>query len=75
MSRVLVFNNLTLDGVIQAPGGPEEDTRGGFEDRGRRVFADGGAFAALRLVDTKTTTKGVMIATYQPAQSDAGRAN
>ena len=33
---------------------------------GRRLFTDGGAFAALRLVDTKTTTTGVVIATYQP---------
>ncbi len=31
---------------------------------GRRLFTDGGAFAALRLVDTKTTTTGVVIATY-----------
>jgi dihydrofolate reductase len=35
---------------------------------GRRLFADGGAFAKLRLVDTKTTTTGVIIATYQPAE-------
>jgi dihydrofolate reductase len=34
---------------------------------GRRLFTDGGAFAALRLVDTKTTTTGVVIATYEPA--------
>jgi dihydrofolate reductase len=34
---------------------------------GRRLFADGGPFAALRLVDTKTTTTGVVIATYEPA--------
>jgi dihydrofolate reductase len=33
---------------------------------GHRLFGDGGAFAALRLVDTKTTTTGVVIATYQP---------
>jgi dihydrofolate reductase len=33
---------------------------------GRHLFIDGGAFAALRLVDTKTTTTGVVIATYQP---------
>jgi dihydrofolate reductase len=33
---------------------------------GRRLFTDGGAFAALRLVDTKATTTGVVIATYQP---------
>jgi dihydrofolate reductase len=34
---------------------------------GRRLFPDGGAFAALRLVESKTTTTGVIIATYQPA--------
>jgi dihydrofolate reductase len=39
---------------------------------GRRLFIDGGAFAALRLVDTKTTTTGVLIATYQPAEAAAG---
>jgi dihydrofolate reductase len=33
---------------------------------GRRLFRDGGAFAALRLVNSKTTTTGVAIATYQP---------
>ncbi len=31
---------------------------------GRHLFTDGGAFAALRLVDTKTTTTGVVIVTY-----------
>jgi len=40
---------------------------------GRRLFTDGGAFAALRLVDTKTTTTGVVIATYQPAEPMAGK--
>lgn len=35
---------------------------------GRRLFVDGGAFVALRLVDTKTTTTGVVIATYRPAE-------
>src|SRR5437764_11883450 len=35
---------------------------------GRRLFPDGGAFAALRLVDIKTTPNGVVIATYQPAE-------
>ena len=38
---------------------------------GRRLFADGGAFAALRLVDTKTTNNGVVIAIYQPAEPTA----
>ena len=35
---------------------------------GRRLFNEGGAFATLRLVDTKTTTTGVVIATYEPAE-------
>jgi dihydrofolate reductase len=30
MSRVVVINHLTLDGVMQAPGRPDEDTRDGF---------------------------------------------
>jgi hypothetical protein len=33
MSKIVVTNNLTLDGVMQAPGRTDEDVRGGF-DRG-----------------------------------------
>jgi len=40
---------------------------------GRRLFPDGSPFAALRLVDTKTTTTGVVIATYRPAEPTAGK--
>jgi hypothetical protein len=36
MRRVVVINNVTLDGVMQAPGRPDEDTRGGFEHGGWR---------------------------------------
>jgi len=42
---------------------------------GRRLFSEDGSFAALRLVKTRTTTTGVVIATYQPiepAASDDG---
>jgi dihydrofolate reductase len=35
---------------------------------GRRLFPDGGALATLQLVDTKTTSTGVAIATYRPAE-------
>jgi dihydrofolate reductase len=34
MSKLVVVNSLTLDGVMQAPGRPDEDTRDGFEHGG-----------------------------------------
>jgi dihydrofolate reductase len=34
VSKVVVFTSLTLDGVMQAPGRPDEDRRGGFEHGG-----------------------------------------
>src|SRR6266581_3471332 len=30
MGKVVAFTSVTLDGVMQAPGRPDEDTRGGF---------------------------------------------
>jgi dihydrofolate reductase len=41
---------------------------------GRRLFPDGSPVAALRLVDTVATTTGVVIATYRPAETAAGKA-
>ena len=32
--RIVVINHLTLDGVMQSPGRPDENTRGGFRHRG-----------------------------------------
>jgi dihydrofolate reductase len=37
---------------------------------GRRLFADGSPFAALRLVDSKTTGTGVVMATYRTAAAE-----
>jgi len=34
MGRILVMENLSLDGVMQAPGRPDEDTRDGFDQGG-----------------------------------------
>ena len=31
MRKIIVLSFITLDGVMQAPGGPQEDTDGGFE--------------------------------------------
>jgi dihydrofolate reductase len=41
MGRVVVYNHLTLDGVMQAPGATDEDLRGGFEHGGwQRPYGD-----------------------------------
>jgi dihydrofolate reductase len=34
MRKVIVLEHISLDGVIQAPGGPDEDTSGDFADGG-----------------------------------------
>jgi dihydrofolate reductase len=41
MGKVVVVESVTLDGVMQAPGGADEDTRGGFPHGGwARPYAD-----------------------------------
>ena|SRR5438067_1419662 len=41
MSKLVVFESLTLDGVMQAPGRADEDVRGGFEYGGWAIpYAD-----------------------------------
>nr|BFE72920.1 hypothetical protein GCM10020092_062210 [Actinoplanes digitatis] len=41
MGEVVVVESVTLDGVMQAPGGADEDRRGGFAHGGwARPYAD-----------------------------------
>jgi dihydrofolate reductase len=42
---------------------------------GRRLFPEGSPFASFRLVDTRTTTTGVVIVTYRSAKPAAGATN
>ena len=64
MRKLVVFNSVTLDGVMQAPGRPDEDTRGGFAHGGwaqpftdpvmMSVAAEGGATIGSILLGRRT---------------------
>jgi dihydrofolate reductase len=47
MGDIIIINHLTLDGVMQAPGRPDEDRRGGFEHGGWARPRGDAAAAAL----------------------------
>ena len=77
MSSVVVTNHLTLDGVMQAPGRPDEDVRGGF-DRGGwalpnndpvmgRVMGEGMAQPGALLLGRRTYED---FASFWPHQKD-----
>ena len=55
MAEITVVNHVTLDGVMQAPGRPDEDRRGGFEHGGwatRYADEESGKFAAEGMATT-----------------------
>ncbi|HWD65980.1 MAG TPA: dihydrofolate reductase family protein [Solirubrobacteraceae bacterium] len=58
MSRIVVMNHVTLDGVMQAPGRPEEDTRGGFAYGGWAQVPDGPDEAAGDAMGERITAGG-----------------
>ncbi len=77
MSKIVVFNSVTLDGVMQAPGRPDEDRRGGFEHGGwavpytddvmAKVAGDGMAQASPLLFGRRTYQD---FYAYWPHQTD-----
>jgi dihydrofolate reductase len=77
MRKVSVTNNVSLDGVMQAPGRFDEDTRGGFEHGGwalpyndevvGRVMGEGMAKTGALLLGRRTYED---FAGYWPRQAD-----
>jgi hypothetical protein len=63
MSNVVESTSPTLDGIMHAPGRPGGGPGAGIGTPSPR---HGGPLATLRLLDSVTTTTGVMAATYQP---------
>jgi dihydrofolate reductase len=77
MSKVVVIENLTLDGVMQAPGRPDEDPRGGFSRGGWALpYSDEvlGGFMGQRMGTTRALVLGRRtyedFASFWPAQTD-----
>jgi dihydrofolate reductase len=77
MRKVVVTNNLTLDGVMQGPGRPDEDVRGGFDRGGwalpysdpviARVMGEGMARTGALLLGRRTYED---LASFWPRQKD-----
>ena len=60
MTRIVAFENVTLDGVMQAPGRPDEDRRGGFQHGGWATpYADQGIGQAAQ--ESMGSTGGLLL--------------
>jgi dihydrofolate reductase len=55
MRKITVISMITLDGVLQAPGGPEEDTSGGFKFGGWSAYYSDELFGKLMQEELKQT--------------------
>jgi hypothetical protein len=75
MRRIVAITQLTLDGVMQGPGGPEEDRSNGFTHGGWAMpFLDDALKKAISetiagdfdmLLATQSTPSGVLLDTYR----------
>ena len=56
MGHILVFNHMTLDGVMQAPGREDEDRRGGFTHGGWARANNDAVMAGVFMSPTRNLT-------------------
>jgi dihydrofolate reductase len=77
MGKIVVINNVTLDGVTQGLGRPDEDTRGGFEHGGWGIpYAD--QLQGETMAKSMAETRGILLGrrtyedfySYWPKQAD-----
>src|ERR1700760_4443432 len=64
MRKIIVLSFISLDGVMQAPGGPEEDTSDGFKY---------GGWTAPYYTEADTDANEIMAKQMQPADLLLGR--
>ncbi|RVX47626.1 hypothetical protein EDD27_10565 [Nonomuraea polychroma] len=71
MRRLMVTSFMTLDCVVQGPGGPDEDRDGGFEHAGwavpqlgQEALRSRDRARRPRLIGGTTTSTGVVVSTY-----------
>ncbi|HUN75524.1 MAG TPA: dihydrofolate reductase family protein [Steroidobacteraceae bacterium] len=76
MPRIVVNAFLTLDGVVQAPGGPDEDPEGGFLHGGWQApYVDDDVSRSLERVtwNNSSLVKGDVVAELRQLQQQPGR--
>ncbi len=61
MSTIVVQAFSTLDGVVQAPGGPDEDREGGFEHGGWQDRCDAGEVGEKLIVEWESRTEALLL--------------